>query len=173
MPIRKQALLEKQYYHIYNRGYLKHTLFHDVQDFTRFHKTIIRYNKQFPDVKICSYCFLPNHFHFIITSESGLGISHFMRKIQQWYTMYYRARYKELSPDSYNLKWPMFEWRFHAKHIVDEEYLAQCLAYVNFNALKHEIVQNIDDYPWTSYHQLTSKEKLGMYKDLMLEELEY
>ena len=83
MPIRKQALLEKQYYHIYNRGYLKHTLFHDVQDFTRFHKTIIRYNKQFPDVKICSYCFLPNHFHFIITSESGLGISHFMRKIQQ------------------------------------------------------------------------------------------
>ena len=67
----------------------------------------------------------------------------------------------------------MFEWRFHAKHIVDEEYLAQCLAYVNFNALKHEIVQNIDDYPWTSYHQVTSKEKLGMYKDLMLEELEY
>ena len=45
MPIRKQALLEKEYYHIYNRGYLKDTLFHDIQDFTRFHKTIIRYNK--------------------------------------------------------------------------------------------------------------------------------
>ena len=87
--------------------------------------------------------------------------------------MYYRARYKELSPNSYNLKGPLFEGRFHAKHIADEQYLAQCLAYVNFNALKHEIVQNIDDYPWTSYHQLSAKEKLSEYKDFLLEELEY
>jgi len=66
----------------------------------------------------------------------------------------------------------LFEWRFKAKLIKDEDYLSKCLAYVNFNALKHEIVDNIDNYSWTSYHQITNKEKINKYKDLILWELE-
>jgi len=43
---------------------------------------------------------------------------------------------------------------------------------VNFNALKHQIVNNIDDYPWTSYHQITNKDTIDRYRDLVLDELE-
>jgi hypothetical protein len=50
--------------------------------------------------------------------------------------------------------------------------LAKCLAYVNFNAVKHEIVENIEDYPRTSYHQI-DKIKIENYKDLILDELEF
>ena len=174
MPTRYTPLLPKEYYHVYNRWYDKGLLFHDRSDFKRFYDTIIRYNKEYRDIKILSYCFLPNHFHFIITSESGLGISDFMRKIQQWYAMYYRSRYKNvLNPDSYNLKGPLFEWRFKAKHIDSDEYLAQCIAYVNYNPLKHDIVQDIAEYLWTSYHQLKDNKKIVSYKDMILWELEY
>ena len=173
MPIRKIPLLDKNYYHIYNRWYQKHLLFHDKQDFKRFYETIIRYNKIFSQVKIASYVFLPNHFHLILYSESGLEISDFMRKIQQAYTMYYRSRYKESSPDSYNLRWPLFEWRFQAKFIDTDEYLEQCMAYVNFNPLKHEIIKDIADYPWTSYHQIKNKNDIIWHKDMILSELEY
>jgi len=50
--------------------------------------------------------------------------------------------------------------------------LSKCLAYVNFNALKHGIVDNINNYKWTSYHQINKKE-IEQYKDLFLDELEF
>ncbi len=70
------------------------------------------------------------------------------------------------------MKLPFFEWRFKAKYIETDEYLEQCLAYINFNPLKHNIVENISDYKWTSYHQLDSN-KINKYKDLILSELEF
>jgi len=59
-----------------------------------------------------------------------------------------------------------------AKLIDSEEYLAQSLSYVNYNAIKHWIVKDIYDYQYTSYHQLDNKSKVDKYKDLMLMELE-
>jgi len=69
------------------------------------------------------------------------------------------------------LRIPVFEWRFKAKIIDNDDYLSKCIAYVSFNPLKHEIVDNIDNYKWTSYHQV-DKKKIEKYKDLVLDELE-
>lgn len=161
--------IENWYYHIYNRWFQKQILFKIKYDFERFYKYIIKEQQNYKNVKIVSYSFLPNHFHFIIhNSETGLEISEFMRKIQGSYAMYFKAKYKNET----GLRVPVFEWRFKAKLIQDQEYLERCIAYVNFNPIKHEIVKSIDDYEWTSYHQLTNKDKINQYRDLILEELE-
>ncbi len=91
------------------------------------------------------------------------NISDFMWNLQNAYSKYFNIKYKR--------KLTLFEWRFKAKLIDNDDYLNQCLAYVNFNPLKHEIVDNIDNYKWTSYHQM-NKEKLKKYKDMSLDELE-
>ena len=169
MPSRKLILEKDNYYHIYNRWFDKQIIFRSDDDFERFYKTIIRYNKIYKWIKILAYCFLSNHFHIIITSnESGIEITNFMRKIQQSYAMYFKTN---LSADLKN-KWPVFEWRFKSKLINTDEYLEQCLAYISFNPVKHQIVDNIDDYKWTSYHQI-NKKRLEKYKDYILEELEF
>jgi putative transposase len=169
MPIRKIILEKDNIYHIYNRWFEKQIIFRNKNDFERFMKTMIKYNKDFNWIKIYSYCFLPNHFHLIVSSnKSGLEISDFMRKIQQSYAMYFKL---SSSPDL-KKRWQVFEWRFKAKFIQDEEYLERCLAYVNFNSIKHEIVKSIDDYERTSYHQLANKDKINKYRDLVLDELE-
>ena len=46
------------------------------------------------------------------------------------------------------------------------------MSYVSFNAVKHEIVENINDYKWTSYHQLSKNQKVMKYRNLELRELE-
>lgn len=110
---------------------------------------------------------MPNHFHFVIHNlETGLDLSDFMRKIQVSYAMYFKRN------NETGLKVPVFEWRFKAKLLKDQDYLARCIAYVNFNPLKHAIVYNIDNYKRTSYHQI-DKNKLEKYKDLTLDELEF
>lgn len=158
---------ENNYYHIYNRWFEKQIIFKNDNDFERFYKYIIKLLKEYETIKIVSWSFMPNHFHFVIHNlETGLKISDFMRKLQVSYAMYFKRNYKT------GLNQPVFEWRFKAKLISDEEYLLKCLTYVNFNPLKHEIVDNIDNYKWTSYHQI-DKSKIEKYKDLILDELEF
>lgn len=162
--------IENWYYHIYNRWFQKQIIFKNKYDFERFYKYIIKEQQNYNSVKIVSYSFLPNHFHFIIHNlETGLQISNFMRKVQGSYAMYFKAKYKN---ETCLNKLPVFEWRFKAKLINDQDYLQRCLAYVNFNPLKHEIVNDINDYERTSYHQILDKSKINTYKDLILEELE-
>jgi len=46
------------------------------------------------------------------------------------------------------------EGRFQAKILEDERDVARCMSYVCYNAIKHELVTDIRDWTWTSYHQL-------------------
>lgn len=155
MPIRYIQLYPYTYYHIYNRGFDKQTIFYDHQDYDRFYKTMLRYNKDdFSKIDIASYCFLPNHFHFILISKSDdeYYISNFMRKLQQSYSQFFKIKHSLW-------KWQFFEWRFKSKPIQDEAYLQKCFVYVNFNPVKHWLVEDIKDWDYTSYHMLDETKK--------------
>lgn len=168
MPKRIQVLEKDTIYHIFNRWFEKRIIFNHDKDYERFIKAMKRYNDVFDGIKIYSYCLLPNHFHIIMSSsQNGSDISDFMRKLQQSYALYFKTSSKV---DNLS-RWQFFEWRFKAKRIKDEKYLAQCIAYVNYNPLKHGIVDNIDNYKWTSYHQI-DKKKIEKYSDMILDELE-
>ena len=162
MPRRK---LEEWIYHVYNRWFEKMTIFKNKYDFERFYKLIIKYTKldKYSKIKILSYCILPNHFHFIVFNP-GVELSSFIWNIQNSYSKYFNLKHKR--------KWQLFEWRFKANLIDNDEYLYQCMAYVNFNPLKHKLVDNIDNYKWTSYHNINKKE-VDIYKDFILKELEF
>ncbi|MCD5380516.1 hypothetical protein LR004_01185 [Candidatus Gracilibacteria bacterium] len=67
----------------------------------------------------------------------------------------------------------MFEGRFKSKHIDTDKYLYQCMDYVSYNPLKHKIVDTIEEYKWTSYHQISSNKKITQYRDFELGELEW
>lgn len=81
-------------------------------------------------------------------SSSNLDseIPKFMQKIQQAYAMYFNKKYAETVKQG--KKAPVFEGRFKAKEITDEGYLARVAFYVRHNAVKHEIVEDVKDWPW-------------------------
>lgn len=152
-------------YHIYNRWFEKMIIFKSDKDFERFYKIVLKYSKseKYKNIKIISYCFLPNHFHFLINSNWE-EISKFFWDVWNAYAKYFNVKYGR--------KWQLFEWRFKAKFIDNEEYFYKCLAYVNFNALKHWIVSDISSYKRSSYNQIENKDKIDRFKDLILDELE-
>jgi len=157
---------EPWYYHVYNRWFEKMIIFKSEIDFERFYKLLIKYSndEKYRYIKILSYSFLPNHFHFVI-SNPGVELSNFMWVLQNAYSKYFNIKYDR--------RWQLFEGRFKAKLINNQDYLYKCIHYVNFNPLKHKIVSNIKDYKYTSYHQLTKKEKDENRFDLILDELEF
>lgn len=148
MP-RRIPFEENQYYHIYNRWLNKQTLFHSLKDFERFLRYISEQYEIYKDnVWIIAYCILPNHFHFVLKNKkTGFDISNFIWKISSSYSKYLWSKYG--TP-----KWQqIFESRFKSKLLSNESYLNQCVHYVEFNAIKHWLVESNEDRLFTSYYK--------------------
>jgi REP element-mobilizing transposase RayT len=77
MPYARKDMLtwqEGMYYHIYNRGAGKETIFRDETNFL-FAIEKIKVNSQANKLSMIAYCLMPNHYHFLIRQdgESSAG----------------------------------------------------------------------------------------------------
>ena len=161
--------LEKHYYHVCNYWFDKHDLFKDGSDFEKIYKIVSKYSADYKkNIKLISYCYLPNHFHFVFYClETWFSVSDFMRKVQLSYAIYLKNKYLDYT------KWqPIFNWRFKSKMLEWQDYLYKTIAYVNYNPVKHKLVEDIKDYKYTSYHKILNKETFQKYIDVELLELE-
>ena len=174
MPSRKQPLIEWMFYHVFNRGFGKETIFFEPRDYKRFVENMVKYKQEFDGIQIYVWCLLPNHFHMLLKSDkSGLEISAFMKKLQQAYAMYFKTKYKSLSPDLNLLKFPqLFEWRFKAKLIDNEDYLNKVATYIALNPIKHWIVEKTEDWEWKQSPDSLMNLSPDSMED-MLDELEF
>lgn len=140
--MRKAPFVENEYYHIYNRGVDKRSIFKDTKDLNRFMQSIKEFNSVEPIgsifensfnkkkkdskklIEIVCYCLNPNHFHFIIRQLLENGITEFMRRLGG-YTWYFNNRHKRNGA--------LFQGRFKSSRINSNEYLLHVSAYVNLN----------------------------------------
>ncbi|EKD90638.1 MAG: Transposase [uncultured bacterium] len=162
-------LINGSYYHVYNRGVEKRTIFQSPKDYYRFLETI-RYYRFFPTprklsthinfnfppilshtkqnqlVKILCFCLMPNHFHLLIQQCEDNGISEFMRRISDSFTRYFNTKYDRVGP--------LFQGKFKAKIVETDEYLLQLSKYIHRNPLtlpKWLVEENLSDYTFSSY----------------------
>jgi len=139
--MRKVPFVEDEYYHIYNRGVDKRSIFKDRKDLERFFQSIKEFNSVKPIgsifensfnkektpeklVEIVCYCLNPNHFHFVLRQLVENGISEFMKRLGG-YTWYFNNRHKRNGA--------LFQGKFKSSHINSNEYLLHVSAYVNLN----------------------------------------
>ncbi len=141
-------------YHVYNRGVDKRTITRDKFDSDRFVQGLIDFNTsddigsirdcelrrergnvnpvdQNPLVEIIAYCLNPNHFHFILRQLQDNGISLFLRSQAGGYARYFNKRHHRTGA--------LFEGRFKAKWIEDNEELRYKSVYVNLNDRIHRL----------------------------------
>ncbi len=151
--MRKDPLINNNYYHIYNRGVDKRDIFMTKQDLNRFVLSVKEFNtskptkslkervskksgvgpleKSSPLVSIVCYCFNPNHFHFILKQNVDGGISEFSKRLLGGYTTYFNK--------VYNRTGALFQGRFKSHLIKNDQYFLKIRPYVNINYLIHDI----------------------------------
>jgi len=152
---RKVTFAPGEFYHIYNRGTDKRTIFLEERDYKRFSFLLyianntepvridsflgqVQQGRSFLDgfilprqdtlVDIGAYCLMPNHFHLLIHEKSPDGISTFMKKLSTGYSMYFNKRYERTGA--------LFEGRFKAQHVDTDAYLKYLFAYIHLNPVK-------------------------------------
>ena len=79
MPARTTQFGPGCYYHLYNRGVNRQSIFLDERDYVNFLLRVRKYCEKYT-VQPIAYCLMPNHFHFLMRQESeqraGLVIQH-------------------------------------------------------------------------------------------------
>lgn len=135
-----------EYYHCFNRGTDKRTIFEDQQDYVYFLKSLKAYNStevtgrlrlqenktvRQPLVSIVTYCLLPNHYHIVLRNEVEGGVSQYLKRVSGGYTMYFNQKYRRSGA--------LFQGKFKSCFISSDQDLQQVTGYVYFNHKIHEI----------------------------------
>lgn len=91
---------------------------------------------------IVCYCLMPNHFHFLIKQNTNISISTLINKTCTSYSKYFNKKYNHIGH--------IFQDRFKAIHVENNEYLLWLSAYIHQNPKVAEI-SDLDSYKWSSY----------------------
>lgn len=162
MPVRSVPFVNGEYYHIYNRGVAKMQIFNNFYDYGRFMKTVLYYVIEGPKPKfsifaptitvldttkkivdIACYCFMPNHFHFLLRQKREGAITEFASKMSNSYTKYFNVKNKRVGP--------LLQGDFKAVHVATNEQFIHLSRYIHLNPLVGYVTRNLETYRWSSY----------------------
>ncbi|MDO8570288.1 MAG: transposase [Candidatus Daviesbacteria bacterium] len=182
MPGRITPLINGEIYHIYNRGAEKRDIFTNSRDYRRFLKTIYYYQFKGPKpkfskfthskintfnpspknkmVEIICYCFMPNHFHFLIRQLKDNGISIFLSHISNSYTKYFNVKNKRVGS--------LLQGTFKAILVESDEYLLHLSRYIHINPVVSGITKNLDEFSWSSYNEYVNASSNLCSTDIIL-----
>jgi REP element-mobilizing transposase RayT len=141
-------------YHIYNRGINRETIFIEERDFHYFLKL---YEKHIvPIANTFAYCLLGNHFHFLLRIKNQDEIEpESIKSPSQHFSNLFNAYAKAINK-AYERTGSLFQRPFRRKEIVSKAYFTRLLVYIHRNPQKHGFVDDFRDWPFSSYHLLTS-----------------
>ena len=93
-------------------------------------------------MRILAYCLMPNHFHLVLWPQEDGDVSRWM----QWLQTTHVRRYHE----HYRTSGHVWQGRFKAFPIQENEHLLTVLRYVERNPLRAGLVAEVDLWPWSS-----------------------
>lgn len=109
-------------------------------------------------VELICFCFMPNHFHFILKerNEEGRGISAFMQRLGDSYTKYFNIKHQRTGH--------LFGGVFKSIPIDHNEYLGYLSAYIHLNPRELQGWSGKEvEYPWSSFQDYVRTNRWGEF----------
>ena len=147
MAYRRVPFQIDEWYHCYNRGIDKRTVFESEDDAERFLQLLYLANSP-EEVRLCdlssstdkilerprartlvsvgAYCLMPNHYHLLLKEIADGGISRFMQKLGTAYAMYFNLKHERAGN--------LFMKPFRSKHVGEDRYFQRVVNYIHCNA---------------------------------------
>lgn len=136
-------------YHVVFRGINRRNVFEEEADFVKF-ESVLKGIKEEKGFEIYAYCLMSNHVHLFIKEKEHGDIIKIMHKLLTIYAGWYNQKYQRSGSLVGN--------RYKSEPMEDERYLFALTRYIHQNPLKASIVNNIEDYRWSSYREYVGNE---------------
>ena len=154
MPRREIPFAPNQYYHFYQRGNNRQSVFFERENYLYFLKGIKKYLVEKMDMVV--YCLMPTHYHFlarikpaaseeVALDEISQGVSQAMQKLGISYTKAINKRF--------NRSGALFESQFQAKPIQKYEHLLTLCLYIHANPVKDGLTARPEDWEYSNYRE--------------------
>jgi putative transposase len=137
----KREFIPNLPHHIIVRGNNRRRLFSYPTDYRRFLWHVVDALAQSP-CRVHALAALANHVHFIVHVPDHVSVASWVQSFARRYALDRNRRFEASGK--------LFEQRYFAKPIVDEQQLALTMAYVDANAARHGLVDNPLDHRWST-----------------------
>ncbi|TGN40692.1 transposase [Marinobacter confluentis] len=128
--------------HVIQRGNNRQMCFQDPADRGAYLAFLSKYRKEH-EVDIHAWVLMDNHTHLLVTPRKDDSLSRFMKALGQRYAQYFNFKYERTGT--------LWEGRFKSCLVDTESYFLQCQRYIELNPVKAGMVDNPEDYRWSSY----------------------
>lgn len=149
MPRTLRASLGGLTYHVLNRGNARAEVFHKTEDYAAFLGLVSESSVRLP-MRLLGYCLMPNHFHLVLRPHADGDLSRWMH----WLLTTHVRRYSR----HYGHTGHVWQGRFKAFPIQDDEHLVTVVRYVERNPLRAAMVDRAQAWPWSSLGASVSRE---------------
>jgi len=163
-----KKMMQNSCYHVYNRGVEKRDIFCDERDYKFFLYLLKNYLTKLEDLKkglnplpegstlqrgrfsdsvdLLAYALMPNHYHLILKQTEANILPEFMKSLANNYVGYFNKRYDRVGT--------LFQGRYKAILIEDDDYLIHLSRYIHLNPRKR-------------FNPLEDKEEYSSYKEYL------
>jgi putative transposase len=174
-----QPLENGAFYHIFNRGINGENIFREHTNYKHFLNLYSEYIE--PVAETYSWCLLKNHFHFLVRILPEDEIDYIKLKPEENRVFKMKKKYNPSRQFShlfnayakaFNKKYvrtgALFETPFRRFKVTNENYFKTLIYYIHYNPVKHGFVEEMIDYPWSSYLTLLSVNPTGLKREKVI-----
>ena len=143
-------------YHVLNRGNGRTDVFHNDDDYAAFVTLMQEAHEKVP-IRLVGYCLMTNHFHLVLWPHGDGDLSRWMQWLMTAHVRRYHLHYKGSGH--------VWQGRFKAFPIQDDEHYLTVLRYVERNPLRANLVQQSQDWDWSSLNPTQRSGPIGMLSE--------
>jgi putative transposase len=130
------------FYHVIQRGIERKNIYASDKDKDRFLFYLNAAHTSYRAV-FHSYVLMDNHYHLILETPDA-PLSKIMHYIDAAYAAYFNTKYKRAGP--------LYQGRFKALLVEQDEYLHSLSCYIHLNPVRSGIVKSPEEYTYSSYN---------------------
>jgi len=142
MPRKPRFFLPGVPAHIVQRGHSREPVFFENSDYIAYLTWLMEAAERY-DCEVHAYVLMTNHVHILATPNDKQGISRMMQYVGRRYVPYINH--------SYGTSGSIWEGRYKASLINDEQYMLSCMRYIELNPVRANMVNVPAQYRWSSY----------------------
>lgn len=181
----KVPLEPGNFYHLYNHANGNDSIFKTHENYMFFMRKYIRHIS--PVCETFSYCLMPNHFHLLIRIHADEKLEKYFREkyerkfdkslktfktlgkfVSKEFANFFSS-YSQAFNKQQGRMGSLFIPNFKRKIIDNNEYLLQVVHYIHNNPVHHKFAGKIDEWKYSSYHELISVEPTFLMRNEVLE----
>jgi len=130
-------------FHVLNRGVGRRNLFDKAGDFEAFER-VLKETLRLRPMRVCGYCWMSNHWHFVLWPESDGDLAAFMQQLTNTHVKRWKEHRGETGLG------PLYQGRYKSFPVQTEDYFYQVVRYVERNALRANLVERAEQWLWSS-----------------------